>query len=58
VDERACDRCFDRASIPTHQMVKFDERVQYLCQGCWEEFRRWFHWGSGHRDASRQLELF
>jgi hypothetical protein len=58
VSERACDRCFERATIPTHQMVKFDERPQFLCQPCWEEFRRWFHWGSSHRDPSRQLELF
>ena len=54
----ACDRCFDREQIPTHQMVKFDDRVQFLCRNCWEEFRRWFHWGSANRDSEQQLELF
>ncbi len=39
-------------------MVKFDDRVQFLCSDCWEEFRRWFHWGSANRDSEQQLELF
>lgn len=41
-----CQRCRTEDAIPTHQFVKFDERVQYLCRRCWEDFRRWFHHGN------------
>ena len=38
-----CARCKVRdQDIPTHQFVKFDDTVQYLCLGCWETFRKWF----------------
>jgi len=42
---QVCTRCHSREYIPTHQCVKFDLKEQYLCQRCWEDFRRWFHWG-------------
>lgn len=42
---QTCKRCYTREHIPTYQFVKFDLREQYLCQRCWEDFRRWFHWG-------------
>ncbi len=42
---QTCQRCFCREPIPTHQFVKFDLKVYYLCQRCWEKFRSWFHWG-------------
>ena len=58
MDAHPCDRCFQREPIPTHQMVKFDDRAQFLCRDCWEEFRRWFHWGQTQCDHSHQLELF
>ena len=37
-----CQRCGREEHIPTHQFVKFDNRVQYLCKECWENFRTWF----------------
>jgi hypothetical protein len=37
-----CARCRKSESIPTHQFVKFDLNVQYLCDGCWKNFRSWF----------------
>ena len=40
-----CHRCYTREYIPTHQFVKFDTRIHYLCEKCWEAFRSWFHWG-------------
>ena len=43
--QHTCRRCFCREYIPTYQFVKFDTRIHYLCQKCWEDFRRWFHWG-------------
>ena len=57
MDKQTCCRCFQQEEIPTHQYVKFDEKLQYLCGDCWQGFRRWFHWGQ--TDArDRQLELF
>ena len=43
--QNACDRCKDEVKtyIPTHQFVKFDDRVFYLCDVCWDLFRSWFH---------------
>ena len=57
MDKVTCQRCFQEEGIPTHQFVKFDEKVQYLCRQCWEGFRRWFHWGQSEQ-RERQLELF
>jgi len=41
-----CRRCRQAEVIPTYQFVKFDDQVNYLCQRCWEDFRRWFHHGA------------
>ncbi len=57
MDKQTCSRCFYQEVIPTHQYVKFDEEVQYLCRDCWEAFRRWFHWGTSE-SRDEQLELF
>ncbi len=40
---QTCARCRVEESIPTHQHVKCDGEVHYLCLSCWEGFRRWFH---------------
>jgi len=32
--------------------VKFEERVQYLCRGCWDGFKKWFHYGDKPREGS------
>jgi len=40
-----CARCREEERIPTFQFVKFDDAVQYLCEGCWQIFRRWFFVG-------------
>lgn len=40
--KQVCERCRTEEAIPTHQFVKFDTGVQYLCKVCWEDFRRWF----------------
>ena len=37
-----CERCHAEEYIPTHQFVKFDEKINYVCQKCWEQFRKWF----------------
>lgn len=52
-----CERCLHAEPIPTHQFVKFDDEVQYLCKSCWEDFRRWFYWGA-EDTRERQLEIF
>lgn len=36
-----CERCGRAENIPTHQYVKFDGKITYLCKSCWDEFRRW-----------------
>lgn len=38
-----CSRCKREEYIPTHQYVKFDTEVQYLCSECWARFREWFN---------------
>ncbi len=57
MDKQTCNRCFHQEHIPTHQYVKFDDQVYYLCVECWEGFRRWFHWGQTET-REKQLELF
>lgn len=42
MEKHTCQRCRCQEYIPTHQFVKFDERVQYVCARCWEAFRKWF----------------
>ncbi len=48
-----CRRCGSEEIIPTHQYVKFDITVQYLCSDCWEEFRRWFNQGHNTTQTRR-----
>ncbi len=51
----SCSRCREADVIPTHQVVKFDTRVQYLCGCCWQQFRSWFN----HQpQEQRQLEFW
>lgn len=56
-DGQTCRRCLCRESIPTHQFIKFDLRIHYLCSRCWEDFRRWFHWGAKTRPAASAEEF-
>ena len=44
--KQKCQRCRSEEYIPTHQFVKFDDVVQYLCASCWEVFRKWFFVGA------------
>lgn len=41
MEKTKCDRCGRVEDIPTHQYVKFDDKISYLCTSCWDEFRRW-----------------
>lgn len=41
-----CQRCGEYDDIPTHQYVKFDQRLHYLCKRCWETFRSWMTKGN------------
>lgn len=45
-----CARCREREDIATHQFVKFDTEVRYLCRRCWLDFRRWFNRGAKLND--------
>ncbi|MBI4578022.1 MAG: hypothetical protein HY722_17305 [Planctomycetes bacterium] len=45
----SCKRCGRDEYIPTHQFVKFDSEVNYVCEECWAEFRRWFNQGERAR---------
>ncbi len=42
MDLQRCCRCRCEEYIPTHQYVKFDDAVNYLCKRCWDLFRKWF----------------
>lgn len=41
-----CERCRCEEYIPTHQYVKFEDRISYVCKRCWDGFKRWFHYGA------------
>lgn len=41
-----CDRCRAEEYIPTHQFVKFDDGVHYLCCACWDLFKAWYYRGA------------
>lgn len=41
-----CDRCRAEEYIPTHQYLKFEDDVHYVCQGCWELFKGWYYRGA------------
>ena len=41
-----CERCRTEEYIPTHQFVKFEEDIRYLCQACWELFKGWYYRGA------------
>ena len=56
-NEQTCHRCFCREYIPTYQFVKFDNQVKYLCQKCWEDYRRWFHWGTRPTPSRPPMEM-
>ena len=47
MSKQMCDRCRKEESIPTHQFVKFDNEVRYLCSDCWQHFREWYYRKSG-----------
>ncbi len=49
-----CRRCYCKEFIPTHQFVKFDLRVHYLCKRCWEDYRSWFYWGQRPAPVERE----
>ena len=53
MDKQRCERCNCEEYIPTHQYVKFEDRIRYLCQQCWELFKGWYVHGtrSGHSYA-------
>jgi len=46
VTEIKCSRCRCAEYIPTHQYVKFEDEVRYLCATCFELFKGWFYRGA------------
>jgi DNA-directed RNA polymerase subunit RPC12/RpoP len=43
MEQQECARCGKSEPIATHQFVKVEDKIQYLCRQCWEEFRYWFN---------------
>ena len=52
---QTCKRCRSEQEIPTHQFVKFDTSVQYLCDRCWFNFRKWFHQKGAKDELKKQF---
>ena len=44
--DQKCERCRTPEYIPTHQYVKFEGDVHYVCQACWELFKGWYYRGA------------
>jgi DNA-directed RNA polymerase subunit RPC12/RpoP len=55
-DKLRCQRCGSYDEIPTHQFVKFDMKLHYVCGRCWEEFRRWFLKGNSTLNGGSEKE--
>lgn len=49
-----CERCRGEEYIPTHQFVKFEDDVHYLCQACWDLFKGWYYRGARALAAARE----
>lgn len=47
-----CQRCGHQEYVPTHQYVKFDDKLHDLCGACWNAFREWFH-TAGHPEEAQ-----
>jgi hypothetical protein len=41
--EDRCGRCRKNEDMPTHQGIKFDDRVRYLCGYCDEALMAWYN---------------
>ena len=54
MSDQSCKRCRAAEYIPTHQFLKFDNEVQYVCKSCWEDFRRWYFRGDS-KEKSRPV---
>lgn len=55
MEKHTCQRCRCSEYIPTHQFVKFDDKVHYVCAKCWDFFRRWFFCGGEPRNADSDV---
>lgn len=49
MEMQKCERCHGEEYIPTHQYLKFEDQVHYLCQACWDLFKGWYLHGSRAR---------
>lgn len=50
--DQKCERCRTAEYIPTHQYVKFESDVHYLCQACWDLFKGWYYRGARAVEAA------
>jgi hypothetical protein len=49
-----CQRCGGEEYIPTHQFVKFEDSIHFLCQACWELFKGWYYHGARGKEAAAE----
>lgn len=56
-DKPKCDRCRTEEYIPTHQYVKFEDQVHYVCQACWELFKGWYYRGARTAEARAEYRV-
>lgn len=45
-----CERSRTKEYIPTHQYVKFEDDMHYLCRECWDLFKGWYYRGARTSD--------
>ena len=43
MEQHECARCGQKEKIGTHQFVIVEDKQEFLCRRCWEEFRYWFN---------------
>ncbi len=54
---QGCKRCDQKEYIPTHQFLKIDDTVHYLCKGCWQTVRSWLLWEEDEVPLERQKKF-
>lgn len=54
MDQQRCERCRTEEYIPTHQYLKFDDKVSYVCRRCWDRFRKWFFCSTKEKSGTEQ----
>lgn len=43
MEKQKCQRCNTEEYIPTHQYIKYEGKLNYVCVSCWDVFHGWLN---------------